>query len=110
MAAASSCCVMGRPRPRKEPSTERRERSLLPRVIEEPTYCNLQIAYYFSLFVSRTIFVLFSATYRHYWEQFRPDCGKPRKVAGERLIRFAQRLQINSELLALLIKVAALQT
>src|SRR5580693_8138527 len=50
MALASSCCVIGRPRPRKEPSTERRERSLLPRVIEEPMYCNLQISYYFSLF------------------------------------------------------------
>src|SRR5579859_4798972 len=35
---------MGRPRPRREPSTERRERSLSPRVMRA-THCNLQTIY-----------------------------------------------------------------
>src|SRR5580704_7856887 len=78
MAFASSCCVIGRPRPRREPSTERRERSLLPRVIEEPTYCNMRIRYYLSLFhVKNYIFPVFNDL----WE-FRLK-GAPRDVGTQ---------------------------
>src|SRR5580658_6714884 len=109
MALANSCCVIGRPRPRREPSTARSERSLLPRVIGELTYCNLQITYYFLLFVSRKTIALFSILYSrvcdaHGWIQ--QALGR----AGESSVRLAQRLQVNSQLLALLVQVAALQT
>src|SRR5260370_20831585 len=41
---------MERPKPRSEPSTARRERSLSPSFMGVLAYCNLQITYYKSLF------------------------------------------------------------
>ncbi len=46
IAVASSCCVIERPKPRSEPSTARRERSLSPSFMGTPTIamCKMYIA------------------------------------------------------------------
>ena len=72
-------------------------------------YCNLQITYYFLLFLSRTILFLFSTVYRKNGV-LRLLQGRSRRRGVESSVRFAERMQVNSQLLALLVKVAALQT
>src|ERR1700674_79269 len=95
MAVASSCCVMERPKPRSEPSTERRERSLSPSFMEDPliAICKYNITYRY--FVKHKIMPVFNNL--QIYPSFR--C----------LFWLAERLQVDSQLLALLIEGAGLQ-
>src|SRR6266568_388453 len=96
MAAANSCWVIGRPRPRSEPSTARRERSLSPSFIEALSSV-LQYAKYILQYVSE------------FARSVRARC-KLGCAAKPNLFRLAQGLQVDSQLLALLVKVAAFQS
>src|SRR6266478_5323224 len=115
IALASSCCVIERPKPRSEPSTARRERSLSPSFMGDSLIAICKYGITNRYFVKRNrhspvslcIWLNLNDLLCFVSGDRRPQTSLRCKPDS---FRFPERLQIDSQLLAFLVEVTALQS